>query len=157
MSIDLCCMPDPQIPPSRRISPALAAGIDEAMIQRLVHAFYAKVRQDEVLGPIFSSHVGDWDEHLARLCDFWSSVMLMSGRFKGQPMAMHAQIPDIAPAHFTRWLQLFDETAGEVCPPEAAALFRVKAAMIGESLQLGLAFSRGDAPPSRARTLRMPT
>lgn len=140
-----------------RVAPGLAVGVDEAMIGRLAPAFYAKVRQDPVLGPIFNREIADWDQHLARLCDFWSSVLLMTGRFKGQPMAAHARIADIGPAHFARWLQLFHETAGEVCPPEAAALFRAKADQIGESLQLGLSFARGEPPPPLRARGRAPT
>lgn len=133
-----------------RIAPGLAAGVDEAMIERLVRAFYGKVRTDPALGPIFNREIEDWEEHMARLCDFWSSVMLMSARFKGQPMLVHAQLSDIGPTHFARWLELFHETAGEVCPPDAAALFRAKAEQIGESLQLGLAVHRGEPlPPVR--------
>jgi hemoglobin len=131
----------------RNLAPGYAAGVDEPMIERLVHAFYAKVRQDPQLGPVFNGVVDDWDEHLAKLCDFWSSVLLMSGRFKGQPMAVHTGLPDIGPAHFARWLELFGETAAEVCPPEAAALFGAKARQIGESLQLGIAAARGEFLP----------
>ena len=134
----------------RRIGPGVAVGVDEPMIRRLVHAFYAKVRQDPELGPIFNREIDDWDEHLTKLCDFWSSVLLMSGRFKGQPMLVHQRLPDIGAQHFVRWLQLFHETAGEVCPPEAAALFAAKADQIGESLQLGVAVARGEfLPPKR--------
>ncbi|MGN6557617.1 MAG: group III truncated hemoglobin [Solirubrobacterales bacterium] len=134
------------------LAPGLAAGVDEAMISRLVHAFYAKVRRDPQLGPIFDREVEDWAEHLARLCDFWSSVLLMSGRFKGQPMQVHAQLAEITPAHFARWLELFHEMARETCPAEAAALFCAKADNIGESLQLGIAVSRGESlPPLRPR------
>jgi hemoglobin len=129
--------------PAVRVGPGVAV----PMIRCLVHAFYGKVREDPQLGPIFNREVGDWDEHLTKLCDFWSSVVLMSGRFKGQPMAVHARLADIGPAHFARWLELFCETAGDVCPPEAAALFGAKADQIGESLQLGLAFRRGEPPP----------
>jgi len=131
-----------------RIGPGVAAGVDEPMIRKLVHAFYARVRRDPVLGPIFEAAIGDgWDEHLAKLCDFWSSVLLMTGRFKGQPMAVHARLPDIGAAHFARWLDLFADTAADVCPPPAAALFRDKAQMIAQSLQLGLAVGRGELPP----------
>jgi hemoglobin len=131
-----------------RVGPGVAAGVDEPMIRGLVHAFYARVRRDPVIGPIFDDAIGDgWDAHLAKLCDFWSSVLLMTGRFKGQPMAVHARLPDIGPAHFTRWLDLFADTAADVCPPPAAALFREKAQMIAQSLQLGLAASRGELPP----------
>lgn len=134
-----------------QIAPGYAAGVTEEMIGELVHAFYAKVRAEPVLGPIFNQAVEDWDEHLAKLCDFWSSVLLMTGRFKGQPMAAHAALPDIRAAHFARWLELFRATAREVCPPEAAELFVAKAEMIGQSLQLGIAVSRGEIPPLGSR------
>jgi hemoglobin len=131
----------------RRLAPGTPAGVDEAMIRRLVHAFYAKVRADAVLGPIFDGAIGDhWDTHLAKLCGFWSSVTLMTGRFKGSPMSVHLGVPDIGPAHFARWLQLFGETATEICPPEAATLFRAKADMIARSLQMGIAVHRGELP-----------
>lgn len=134
--------------PNRRIGPGVAVGVTEAMIHTLVHAFYDRVRAEPVLGPIFNRVIGDrWDEHLAKLCDFWSSVLLMSGRFKGAPMPAHARIAEIEPAHFERWLALFDETAREVCPPEAAALFAAKAQMIAQSLQMGIAVARGELPP----------
>lgn len=136
-----------------RVTPGAAAGVDEAMIARLVTAFYAKVRRDPQLGPIFDREIEDWEEHIAKLCDFWSSVTLMTGRFKGQPMLVHTKLGDIGRTHFARWLELFHETAGEVCPADAAALFRAKADQIGESLQLGIAVSRGEPlPPLRARS-----
>ena len=134
-----------------KLAPGTAVGVTEEMIRDLVHAFYGKVRKDPELGPIFNREVADWDEHLAKLTDFWSAVTLMSGRFKGQPMAAHVRVGDIEPAHFVRWLRLFRETAGEICPPEAAALFVARSEMIGQSLQLGVAASRGELPPIRAR------
>ena len=143
---------DPPTVSERRaqLAPGAAAGVTEPMIRDLVHAFYAKVREDPALGPIFNREVADWDEHLAKLCDFWSAVTLMTGRFKGAPMAVHARVPDIRPTHFARWLHIFRQTAEEVCPPPAAALFAAKSEMIGQSLQLGIAASRGELPPLRA-------
>ncbi|RYF90111.1 MAG: group III truncated hemoglobin [Caulobacteraceae bacterium] len=133
-----------------RVGPGVAVGIDEAMIRDLVHGFYGRVREDRTLGPIFDRVIGDhWDSHLAKLCDFWSSVMLATGRFQGRPMQAHNRIADIRPEHFGRWLALFGETAREVCPREAAALFVERATMIGRSLELGLAVSRGELPPLR--------
>lgn len=124
-------------------------GITEEMCRDLVDAFYARVRADPVLGPIFNDAIGErWDAHLAKLADFWSSVMLMTGRFKGSPMAVHAALPRAGPDDFQRWLALFRQTAEEVCPPQAAALFCAKAEMISQSLQLGIAASRGELPPS---------
>ena len=132
-----------------RRGPGLAVGVSEPMIHDLVHAFYGKVRQDAVLGPIFNARIGPgWDAHLAKLCDFWSSVLLMTGRFKGTPMAVHARLPEIRPEHFVRWLELFRQTAAEICPAPAAAIFVEKAEMIGQSLQMGIAISRGEYLPS---------
>jgi hemoglobin len=128
------------------IAPGAAVGVTEEMIAQLVRTFYAKVRQDPTLGPIFNRHVENWDEHLSKLCDFWSSVTLMTRRFSGSPMAAHAQVAAIQPVHFVRWLQLFNETAQSLCPPAAAELFTAKAEMIGRSLRLGIAVSRGELP-----------
>src|SRR6185437_8441870 len=113
-------------------------GIDEAMIERLVHGFYARVREDAVLGPIFESRIRDWEPHLQRMCAFWSSVALMTGRYHGTPMAKHLPLP-IDAQHFDRWLSLFEDTAHEVCPPAAAAHFAERARRIAESLELGIA------------------
>jgi hemoglobin len=117
-------------------------GVDEAMIERLVHAFYARVRTDDVLGPVFASRITDWPPHLERMCAFWSSVVLMTGRYHGRPMQAHAPLP-VSGTHFDRWLALFEATARANCPPAAARLFVEKARMIAASLELGIASSRG--------------
>jgi hemoglobin len=78
------------------------------------------------------------------MCDFWSSVTLMSGRFKGSPMQAHIRIGNLRPTHFARWLHLFEQTAREVCPPEAADIFVEKSQMIARSLQMGLQLARGE-------------
>ncbi len=126
------------------LAPGTAVGVSEAMIHDLVHAFYSRVSSYDVIGPVFERAVADWDAHLAKLCDFWSSVLLMSGRFKGTPMATHALLPDIPPGHFARWLELFQDTARSRCPSPAAALFIAKSEIIGQSLQLGIARTRGN-------------
>jgi hemoglobin len=117
-------------------------GVDEAMIERMVRGFYARVRQDDRLGPIFAEKIGDWEAHLQKMCAFWSSVALMTGVYHGQPMQKHLPLP-IDAAHFDRWLQLFGETAREICPPQAAELFVERAQRIAESLELGLASAGG--------------
>lgn len=125
-------------------------GIDEPMIERLVRAFYDRARRDPEIGPIFESQVQDWDAHLAQMCAFWSSVALMSGRYHGQPMAIHLPLPIDTP-HFDRWLTLFAETAEEICPPAAAAHFLERAHRIADSLELGIAVHKGELRPRRAR------
>jgi hemoglobin len=116
-------------------------GIDEPMIERLIRRFYARVRDDNILGPIFAAKISDWESHLQKMFAFWSSVALMSGRYHGQPMALHLPLP-IDDGHFDRWLALFYETAQEVCPPRAAERFTLLSRRIGETLKLGLAQSR---------------
>jgi hemoglobin len=122
--------------------------IDEEMIRALVHGFYDRVRADGEIGPIFNRVIGNgWDEHLAKMCDFWSSVMLMSGRYKGNPMVAHMRLKMVQPQHFERWLSLFRETARAVCPGEIATLFIGRAENIARSLQMGMFFRPGERPP----------
>lgn len=120
--------------------------ITEPAIAALVDSFYAKARRDPVIGPVFNAAVEDWGEHLDKLRGFWSSVMLTSGRYKGNPMAAHVKQP-IEPDFFPRWLQLWRDTAGELFTPAVAAQFCEKAERIGESLKLALFFRPG-APPA---------
>jgi hemoglobin len=135
------------LPDRAHLAPGQAVGVTEDMIRDLVHAFYAKIRVDPALAPIFNRAIGDdWDRHLAKMCDFWSSVLLMTGRFKGAPMATHARLAELRATHFARWLHLFSQTAVTVCPPEAAALFIAKSEIIAQSLQLGIDAARGVLP-----------
>ncbi len=126
------------------------SGIDEAGLERLIEAFYARVRADAALGPIFNDAIGDWPEHLDKLAAFWSSVMLTSGRYKGQPLPAHRKHQHrLTPALFARWLALWAETTDELMAPDAAAALQAKAARIAESLQLALFFRLDPQPVSR--------
>ena len=117
-------------------------GIDEAMIERLVRSFYARVREDAILGPIFAAKIEEWEPHLQKMFAFWSSVALMTGRYHGQPMARHLPLP-IDARHFDRWLVLFAQTAREVCPQMAAERFVILSHRIAKSFELAIASSRG--------------
>jgi len=117
-------------------------GIDEAMIERLVRTFYGRVQRDPLIGPIFAAKIVDWEHHIAKLCAFWSSVVLMTGRYHGQPMPKHVSLP-IDGRHFDRWLALFEQTAVEMCPPQAAAYFIERARRIADSLEMGIATQQG--------------
>lgn len=120
--------------------------LTENQLGELVDHFYAKVRLDPTLGPVFNAAVDDWPEHLLKLRAFWSSVMLGAGTYKGNPMqAHHRHIDRIDPAMFDRWLGLWRETAAERLEPDAAAAIVARAERIAESLQLGLFFRIGDA------------
>ena len=131
-------------------------GITEAMIERLVRGFYAKVRKDAVLAPVFEARIADWEPHLKRMCAFWSSVALMSGRYHGTPMAKHMPLP-VNAGHFDRWLELFEATARELCPPAAATHFVELARRIAASLELGIAGGQGVLLGPGERFLRSET
>ena len=114
------------------------AGLNEEMMERLVREFYGLARQDPVLGPIFAERLdGHWEEHIARLTDFWSQIGLRTGRYAGRPLPAHASL-GLDPAHFALWLALFETTARKTLPPEGADYFIARAHRIAESFQLGL-------------------
>ena len=117
-------------------------GIDEAMIARLVEGFYERVRADPLIGPVFNARIEDWAPHLEQMRLFWSSVALMSGAYHGRPMPKHLPLP-VDARHFDRWLELFEATARELCPPVAADHFIERARRIAESLELGIAGANG--------------
>jgi hemoglobin len=82
-----------------------------ADIVRLVDSFYARVRADEMLGPIFDdiAHT-NWDEHLPKMYDFWETVLFSTGSFQGNPLRVHLNLATRAPLtarEFSRWLSLF--------------------------------------------------
>lgn len=117
---------------------AAALGIDEALVSQLVDTFYARVRADDLIGPVFLTALGDdWDAHLSKLKDFWSAIALGTRRYNGRPMPAHLRLSDrISEAHFRRWLGLFRETVDELMPnPAAADFFYDRASMIGRNFQ----------------------
>ncbi|MBA4751577.1 MAG: group III truncated hemoglobin [Sphingopyxis sp.] len=126
--------------------------VSEDQIARLIPGFYARVRGDALIGPVFDNAIGDWEHHLEKLVDFWSSVMLTSGRYKGNPVAAHLKhLPTITPPMFDRWLMLWTDVTGEMLPAAAAATLQQKAARIAASLQLALYFR---LPPTSGTTPR---
>ena len=121
----------------------------EDEIVRLVHEFYGEVRKDDALGPIFNAHVDDWDHHLSKLVDFWSSILLRTARFRGTPMPKHVALPDLNADLFRHWLTLFRATAAEQSNQAMARQACAMAERIAQSLWMGYQMSRRpDAIPS---------
>ncbi|MCC8995857.1 MAG: group III truncated hemoglobin [Nitrosomonas sp.] len=89
----------------------------EEDVSALVHNFYAKARKDPDLGPIFESHVIDWDAHFVQMTNFWSAQLRGTSRFRGAPMPKHIALPDLRAELFERWLQLFRQTTEELGNP----------------------------------------
>jgi hemoglobin len=119
--------------------------VTEVTIKILVDGFYARVRRDPTLGPIFAAAIAEdaWPVHLEKMYAFWSSVMLTSGRYKGDPVSTHRKVAGVAPPMFGNWLDLFEATAAELFVPDLAGQFACKARRIAESLKLAL-FYRPD-------------
>ena len=105
-------------PVAAALLPAASLALcSEQEVTRLVHDFYARVRQDEQLGPVFDARVHDWDAHLAQLVDFWSAMLRGTRRFNGNPMSKHMAMPELERALFDRWLLLFRHTTAELGNP----------------------------------------
>ena len=116
--------------------------ITEDTIKTLVDGFYQKVRADAELGSVFSAAIGEkdeqWTPHLERMYAFWSSVMLTSGRYHGNPMKKHSDLPAFDERPFDRWLTLFADTAREIHTAKIAEQYVKTSQRIAESLKLGL-------------------
>jgi hemoglobin len=121
-------------------------GLDEPLIRSVVEQFYARARRDDVIGPVFNRVIpeAEWPAHLSKIADFWSSMLLGSGRYDGRPMPKHMGIPELSDAHFMRWLRLFRETVTELCPPDIAALFIERSERIGNSFRMNIYMRRGE-------------
>lgn len=119
--------------------------IDEDSIRALVHRFYGKVMADPDLAAIFGREIerDEWPAHLEKMCAFWSSVLLRSGRYEGRPMRPHLVIPGIEDRHFERWLTLFAETARQTFDDTDANGVIATAERIGHSFRLARAQNRG--------------
>ena len=126
-------------------------GLDDAMLSGLVHGFYDRVRTDPLLGPVFAERITDWGPHLEKMVEFWSSVALMTGRYHGAPMPKHLPLP-VEGEHFDRWLDLFRQTAFEVCPPQGAEWVIERAERIAGSIHINILdardhYGRAGIPP----------
>ena len=120
--------------------------LNRSAITLLVNDFYADIRSDQALQPIFDGAIGaHWGPHLERMVDFWCSVMLSTGEFKGNVYGKHMLLQGVEPAHFRRWLTLFERHVRRLFPPPVADDFMLAAQRIAASLQYGF-FGRTITP-----------
>ena len=107
-------------------------------LTELVHSFYAAVRADALLGPVFENALRDrWEPHLARMVDFWSTVALGSKRFRGNVLGKHMALQGVTPAHFAVWVRLWGEQTERLFAPEVARDLQITAHGIARNLFLG--------------------
>jgi len=111
----------------------------------LVNVFYDRVREDDILGPIFDdvAHV-DWATHLPRMYDFWESVLFARATFKGTPLIVHrvlARRTPLTSAAFDRWIALFQSTVDDLFAGPMADHAKNSAARIAATMEHNI-FSR---------------
>ncbi|PCI84655.1 MAG: hypothetical protein COB24_14370 [Hyphomicrobiales bacterium] len=114
-------------------------GIDEATIKKFVTHFYDVVHDDKILGPYFHHQMeATWDQHLEKMCNFWSAILLKTHRFNGRPMPAHTKLTGLQQSDFLHWLVTFEKTIKHCCTPEVVPHIMKKAHMIANSLQYGV-------------------
>jgi len=116
----------------------MTADLTPQSIALLVHEFYDQVRANPPLAAVFGPKLGDdWEPHLQRMVMFWSDVMLGTKTFQSNVFGKHMALSGVTPAHFQRWLDLFDATARRLFAPAVADEFLLVATRIAASLQYG--------------------
>lgn len=114
--------------------------LNRDQINLVVANFYAKVRADKVLGPVFAAHVTDWRAHEIKIGNFWSNAILRTHSYDGNPMQAHIAAGNVKSEYFVTWLALFDEVLAQELPREAALVWSHLAHRIGRGLSSGLDF-----------------
>ncbi len=136
-------------------TPLAKFDIAPADIDRLVAAFYARIRAHPTLGPVFARAIApedgpEWRAHEARIAAFWRNAVGIDRSYDGNPMQVHKRNRDVHPGMFTPWLELFHATAKDELSPQQAANMSALAERIGRALRYGVTErdqARG-APPN---------
>ncbi len=137
------------INPTSLIKPQMEAKHDITELNDIIHfvdAFYFKVQQDELIGPIFNDVIKQWEPHLQKMYAFWNAVLFGVPGFTGNPFARHAPLA-IDKVHFERWMFLFNETIDELFTGEVAVQARKKAQIMALMFISKLEHMKGN--PSR--------
>jgi len=118
-------------------------------VDLLVRTFYSKVREDELLGPIFNKIITDWEEHFELLTDFWESNLFFTRKYYGNPLLAHVEVDrkidnTTTEMHFGVWLNLWYQTIDELfeADDEKALAAKNRARHMGTSLYVNMFKSR---------------
>jgi len=105
-------------------------------VKQLVDTFYEKVREDELLNPIFNNVIQEnWPEHLDKMYKFWQTILLQEHTYFGSPFVPHAKLP-VRKEHFDRWLQLFYSNIDDQFKGEKAEEAKWRAKKMAEMFQM---------------------
>lgn len=122
----------------------LANEITRENIETMVLSFYRKILKDDTVGPFFAAKLGDdmsneyWEPHLELLINFWSSMVLGDGSYRGNPFAPHMSLGELNREVFEQWLKLFFETLDEIYEPQAADVFKERSTIIAGNFMRNL-------------------
>ncbi len=115
-------------------------------IVRIVDTFYERVKQDELLGPIFMEKAKvNWEKHLPVMYDFWENVVFYTGNYSGNPMRIHQQLHQritLYKGDFTKWLKLFFKTVDHLYKGERAELIKQRAQSIATVMQIKILYPK---------------
>lgn len=100
-------------------------------VKLLVDSFYSKVRENELLAPVFDDKIKEdqWPAHLDKMYRFWQTLLLEEHSYFGNPLMHHLRLP-VTEDHFAEWLRLFHETINEHFTGEKAEEANLRAQKI---------------------------
>jgi len=136
-----------QHPPATPLPTPSLELCSEQEVTRLVHDFYARVREEPRLAPVFTARVHDWDAHLAQLVDFWSAMLRGMRRFNAAPMPKHMAMDELDRDLFDRWLRRFRQTTAECANPPMQRLADGVATRIADTFWRRFQMLRWPQPP----------
>lgn len=112
-------------------------------IKTLVDNFYISVREDDLLGPIFTYFIKDWTPHLETMYKFWQTLLLEEHTYSGSPFPPHMKLP-IRSEHFERWIELFRQTIDDQFCGERAKIATQRASQIAKVFETKLELIKTD-------------
>jgi hemoglobin len=88
-------------------------------ISGLLRHFYADVRQDPLIGPVFNAQIDDWKRHLEVLASFWETVIGGPSTYAGRMPMKHLSLR-LREEDFERWLFLWQANCRAQLPSDVA-------------------------------------
>ena len=107
-------------------------------VEKLVNAFYDKVRTDSKIGYLFTDVAQvNWQKHLPIMYDFWENILFHTGNFDGNPMQKHRQLHQksaLSEDHFDHWTKLWQQTVNYYFEGPHAEEIKIRASNIAKAL-----------------------
>lgn len=118
-------------------------------VNLLVTSFYDKIRQDNLLGPIFNGIIKDWNTHLEHLTDFWCSQLFIERSYHGNPITAHRKVDaymnhTLNEMHFGVWLNLWIQTLDELFEGDNVFILKNRARKMASFIHIDIFKHRSD-------------